>query len=196
MAEIIKRFRRRSGARKLDLTPLQKALRDRRVWVSLGIVEADEGRDSHIEKIYDGSTLVDILIDVTLQPEEISIPCRLSGAAGSYGLSMVPVVGTEVMVVLPAGRYDFMPTIMDILSTGEIAEPSGQGPAEARIVIMGNEIFAHDGTGGAVALALKSDVDENNDRLVDHVHPSGMGPTGMTTTVVGPMTGTSIFKAK
>jgi hypothetical protein len=141
-------FRGRRASKKLDLTDMRKAFADQRLWCSIGLVTAPDDGASHFEV-----TATDVLVEVVLQPSLIPLTCRLSAA-----LWRVPDLGEEVMVTVPEGMIEFMPTITDVLSSGRV--PTGQGPATGRIVITRTEVVVHDGAGGANPLPTLA---EHND---------------------------------
>lgn len=137
-------LRGRRASKKLDLTDMRKAFTDQRMWCSIGIVAAPEPGASHFEV-----TDTDVLVEVVLQPSLIQLTCRLSAA-----LWRVPDLDEEVMVTIPEGQIEFMPTISDVLSSGRV--PTTQGPATGRVIIARPEVLVHDGDGGAESLALNA----------------------------------------
>lgn len=159
MPKITAPLRGRRGSKRLDITDLREVLRDRRMWSAIGIVtKPDDGE--HFEEV-EGPA--DVLVEVVLQPSLVPVTCRLPAV-----FFTVPVVGEEVAVLIPEGQCDFMPTIIAILSTNSL--PTAQGPAEGRIAIVRGEVVVHDGNGGAVSLALKSDVEAVDNKYSAHVH--------------------------
>ena len=200
--------RRKLGAKRLDMTQIAAAFADGRQWATLAIVTKQDGTSSHFELATEGDTLVDILVDVETVPDGIDLTCRLAGGSGSQGVWQIPAAGDEVIVVLPTGRVDFMPMIVGIMSGQSISNPSGQGPAAGRTVVCNSEVLVHDGDGGAVSLALKSDVQALKDDLDSHlteynahVHATaGLGTPSPPTvgSVVTPTTptGTTVLKGK
>lgn len=184
--------KRRKGAHRLDLTPLKEALKDRRQWTALAVVIVPDGESEHWALEYDDAgALVDIMVDVETQPEGLELSCRLGGMS-SVGALTIPNVGDEVLVCIPSGRIDFAPTITAILSSNELPDPAGQGPAMGRTIIVNSEVLIHDGDGGAEPLPTMAE-------FKGHTHPSGSGPTGATTDPipgVGAITGTEVLKVK
>ena len=190
------RARRRHGAKKLDLTSMREVLRDGRVWGALGLVTKDG--DSHWSFDEDG----DVLVEVELVPSGETLTCRLACVAGGAGRGIwsVPPVGSEVAIMMPEGSIDAEPMIVGVLSSG--STPDGIG--ENVTVIANVQVLVHDGAGGAVSLALKSDVQEVVDAIVNAV-PSTSGPDAgvqLQATMVsalnltGTPTGTSVLKGK
>lgn len=104
-------MRRTSGSRGVDQTAMSNALKDGKVWCGLGIVVKRQGEQQHYE-ISDE----DVLVSVDLMPEGQPLWCRLGG---KY-MWRVPPVGSEVMVAMPAGELEQMPSIVTVLSTGEV----------------------------------------------------------------------------
>jgi hypothetical protein len=102
-------------------------------------------------------------VEVVLQPSLIPVSCRLSAAIWT-----VPADGEEVAVLIPEGDPAFMPIIVAILSSDSL--PTDQGPAAGRIAIVRGEVVVHDGNGGAVSLALKSDVEAVDAKYANHIH--------------------------
>jgi len=199
---ITKRLRkRRKGAHRLDLTGLKEALKDRRCWTCLATPVIRDGESEHWSLELDDvdGSLVDILVTVETQPDGQELTCRLGGMS-SVGALTIPALGDEVLVCVPAGRIDFAPTIVAILSSNDLPNPAGQGPELARTLIVNSEVMVHDGVGGAVPLALKSDVQAIRDDLDGHSHTyiPGTNPVAQTTlnpSVTAP-TGTTVLKAK
>lgn len=170
--KVTKPKRSRGPVRRLDLTDMRELFRDRRVWSGIGIVTKPEGASQHWEIVQDGASSVDVLVDVVLQPSEEPVVCRLPA-----GVWDVPDEGDEVGVILPDGASDFMPIIVCRLSTNSV--PTTQGPQPGRIVMVRDEVLVHDGNGGAVALALKSDVEAVDAKYENHLHQdSTSAPTG------------------
>lgn len=151
----------------------------------LGVVVAPEG-ESHFELVPGvGGAIEDVLIECETQPDQLDLTCRLGCVAGGAlaGVWTVPAVGTEVAIVCPNGKIDFMPTIVGCLSTRSVPD----GVAEAVTVIANGEVLIHDGAGGAAPLPTKAEFDS-------HTHPTGVGPSGVPSNA--PITGTTVLKAK
>jgi hypothetical protein len=194
---ITKRLRkRRKATQRLDLTSLREALKDRRCWASIATTVIPGGEDSHWSlELNDAGDVVDVLVDVVTHPDGQELTCRLD----IRGSIEIPALGDEVLVCLPSGRIDFMPTITGFMSSGSVPNPDGQGPALERVVIAKAEGFIHDGGGGAKELAYKDDVQQVRDDLHLHEHdyasPGGPAITTGGPTVTAP-TGTTVLKAK
>lgn len=112
-----KQPRTRKGARRLDLTAMKEALRDGKCWSCFGLVaEADDKSKFQL----DGD---DLLVDVEVQPSGERITARVGTAAGGAGRGVwvVPKIGSEVVVLVPDGDLGFMPTVVAVLSTGEVS---------------------------------------------------------------------------
>lgn len=164
---ITKPYRGRKAVKRLDLTDMREVFRDRRVWSSVGVVTIPDGESTWWEIVqHDDGSSVDVLVDVVLHPSETPVTCRL--AAGIFD---VPDEGDEVAVILPEGAIDFMPIIVCRLSTNSV--PTAQGPQPGRIAIIRDQVVVHDGDGGAVSLALKSDVDDLAGYVSDQFDPAG-----------------------
>lgn len=184
--------RGKRAAKRLDLTDIKEVLRDGRQWAALGLVVTPEDGSSYwrTELSDDGSQTVDILVELVLQPSQDTCTARLAA-----GIWMIPALGEEVVVALPAGRIDFMPTIVGLLSSN-IVPTGSDAPSPTRIVIMRGEVLITDGNGGTEPLCRKSDID-------GHTHPAGTlvapGGGGAVTGVTGgasAITGTYVLKAK
>lgn len=104
-------MRKRSGARGVDQSEMKRALVDGKVWCGLGLVVKRQGESQHYE-IADG----DVLVSVDLMPEGQPLWCRLGG---KY-MWRVPPVGSEVMIAIPSGELEQMPSIVSVLSTGSV----------------------------------------------------------------------------
>lgn len=183
-------FRGRRAAKKLDLTDMKHAFRDTRLWCAIGVVSAPDDGGPHFEVLGD-----DVHVEVVLQPSLTPVTCRLTG-----GTWRIPALGEEVIVAIPEGAIEFMPILIAPLSSGSV--PTGQGPALGRVVVEAGEVTVHDGAGGAVSLALKSDVDSTNSVLGSHTHPfvAKSGPDALTTAptaaAITAATGTTVLKGK
>ena len=180
MARIGKKKRRRTGAKRLDLSDLRHVLKDRRCWVCMGVVTKPDGEASHYELITEDGAM-DVLVDVVTQPEEMDLTCRLAGK----DVWRIPNEGDEVVIVMPAGELAFMPIIVATLSTGDV--PDGAAPGVT--VIANTEVLIHDGAGGAEELVKKSAYEA-------HVHPTGTGPSGVANNASAPTSYTEILKGK
>ena len=181
--------KRQKGANRLDLTDLKKALKDRRCWACHAVVVVAEGESSHWELLLDDDgELIDILIDVTTQPEGLELTCRLGGMS-SAGTLTIPKLGDEVIVVVPSGKIDFSPAIVAILSSNDL--PNGdQGPALGRTLIVNSEVLIHQGDGNAEPIPTMAE-------FKNHTHPTSMGLSAKTLDPipgVGVITGTVSLK--
>lgn len=183
--------RGRRGAKRLDLSDMKDALKDRRVWNALGVVTVPEDGGDHFTFVHDaGGALVDILVEVSLMPDGADVSARMSGFGGGAGRGFwtVPAPGDEVVVALPAGRYDFQPAIVAVLSSRDIPNPSGQGPAPGRVVIVcaaGEQVMIHDGGGGAGAVALAAELNDFRESYLRHGHTVPIiGAAGTTPTTI------------
>ena len=116
-----------------DLSHMRKAFEDQRAGrsVAIGLVVADDDGGSHYE-----ATDTDILVRVELQPEQRPVWCRLAGMAAGRGVSMIPAVGDEVVVVTPGGEIHADPILVAILATGNIDDDN----ATRTVVITGNDV--------------------------------------------------------
>lgn len=176
MPIIRKPKRGRHATKRLNLSSLQRALEKtgpRKIWAAIGVVAVPAGESTHYELVEEGGNLVDILVDVELMPDSTDVTCRLANSGGGAGRGVwtIPAVGDEVIVNFPSGELAFMPTIVAVLSSGNIPNPSGEGPSTSRTVIVDQEVLIHDGTGGTDQVVLKAAYEA-------HKHPSGTGPTG------------------
>lgn len=120
MAPLVKRHRGERGSRKLDMSVVREAVRDRRFWVGLGIVFLPDGQDTHWEIDPD----VGVLVDVLLMPDQEPLLCRLSGfgQGGSAGCWRVPPVGSEVAVGFPGGEINNDPMLLTVLASGGVPD--------------------------------------------------------------------------
>ena len=128
-----------------DLAAMREAMADPRAGrsVALGLVVADDDSGSHYE-----ATDTDILVRVELQPEQRKLWCRLAGMAAGRGVSMIPAVGDEVVIVIPGGEIHADPILVAILATGSV---SGN-MAERTVVITGNDVKITALAGGSVTV--------------------------------------------
>jgi hypothetical protein len=153
--------RGRRAAKRLDLSDLKHALRDQRVWCSVGTVIKPDGAAQHYTLITAaGGELADITVDVELQPSLADVTCRLAGGLGTAGAGIwsIPSVGDEVLVMIPEGEVAFMPSIVAILSSRSIPNGGSQGPATDRTIIVNQKVLVHDGAGGAAPLPTLDEV--------------------------------------
>ena len=172
--------RGRKAAKRLDLTDLRHILRDTRVWAAIGVATAPEDGSQHWRiETDDAGGQVDILVNVVTQPGGVPLQARLAA-----GVWVVPALGEEVAVLVPDGRFDFMPTIVALLSSNTV--PDGTDPTT--IVIARGKVLIHDGAGGAAPLPTLSEF--NN-----HTHTSASSGSP-TSTPISPATGTTVLEAK
>ena len=157
-----KRGARNRGSKRLDLSDLRTAVRDRRQWIALGVVFKPDDAAAHFELVTDGTgKLVDIIVEVETIPDKLDLSCSLSEEGGWW----IPPVGAEVLVALPAGEISFRPVIVAVMPI-EIDNPTGEGPAVGRRVYVADAFLIHDGNGGTEPLVRKSEFEA-------HVHPPG-----------------------
>lgn len=189
---ITKPKRGQRPTKRLDLTDVREALRDTRQWTALGVVIKPRDAEQHWQIVGDNA---DVMVEVELQPTQEPVTARLAA-----GMWIVPEVGDEVAVVIPAGELDFMPVITCILAH---AVPTAQRPQPRRIVIAvpaGGEVFVHDGAGGAEPLVRRSEFIGHSHELPAITGSASYGPIppeGATTTGgADDVTGTSVLKAK
>lgn len=180
-----KPYRGRRGTKQLDLTDMKKALRDGRQWTALGIVVAPPDGSAHWKIVGDN---IDVMVEVELQPSQEPVTARLAA-----GIWMVPDVGDEVAVMLPAGELDFMPTITCVLAS---SVPATQGPQPQRILIVRGEVLVHNGSGGAEPLVRKSEFDGHTHPPGSFNAPSGGGPVTGDSGGAAAVDGTSVLKAR
>lgn len=193
---ISKPLRARGGAKRIDLTPVREALKDGRQWCGLGVVVQPTDGSPHwrIETDPDTGEAVDVLVWCVLQPSQIPLEARLAA-----GMWIVPGIGEEVAVVIPAGRVDFMPLIVALLSSNSVPNGGGQGPSPTAIVIArgaGTKVYIHDGQGGAEPLVKKSEFDGHTHPPGSFNAPSGGGPVTGTSGGAASVTGTQVLEAK
>lgn len=194
--------RRRPKSARFDPTDLFHLTDpDRRgfFYTLMGVVIEPEGAP-HYELIQDNGSIVDVLVEVETQPDQFDLTCRLGSLAGGPGAGIwsVPPIGAEVAIICPNGKIDFQPTIIGILSTGQVPADVAEGVT----VIANTQVLVHDGQGGAVALALKSDVQEVVDAINDAVPGASDGGAALQLSMKELLaasqtpTGTTILKGK
>lgn len=135
MAKIVKSLRGNRGAMRLDASPLNEIVdrrMRRRVDAYVGVVTKPAGEASHYEL-----NAQDVLVWVELQPTGNEVQARLASVGGgaNMGLWRVPAVGTEVAVLCPGGRMDFMPIIVGVLSSGQAPERM----SDQRTILVAND---------------------------------------------------------
>jgi hypothetical protein len=184
-----KRKRKRTRAKKLDLTDIRHVLKDKRQWIAMGVVFKPEGESSHFELVVEDGVLVDILVDVETVPEGADVTARLGGAALSHGIITIPAEGDEVALMMPSGEMAFLPVIVALLSTNQLPNPTGEGPAEGRTLILNAEVLVHDGTGATDQLVKKT-------AYAAHKHPTGTGASGVPDNAAAASSYTDILKSK
>lgn len=184
-----KKKKQRKPKKRFDLTSFNKTLEGmgftKGFCTCLGIVkEADDG-GLHFD--LDGS---DLTVEVDLMPSLTPITVRVGSVAGGpmMGVWGVPPAGAEVLVAIPDGDFDFEPMICSWYSSGQL--PDDIGPTTLVIAApSGGEVYIHDGTGGVDQLVTKTAYEA-------HLHPSGMGPTGVPNNATAPTSYTQVLKAK
>jgi len=182
VAIIRKSKRPKRGKRRLDLSGMKKALQDDRVWTKLAVVTTDDDSGSHFE--LDGE---DLLVEVELIPGEERLTARMGLGGNNAGLFLIPPVGTEVVLLIPDGEFDCGPCIVGILSTG--AMPGGLAEGVA-VLAAAQNVLIHDGSDSGVdQLVFKTAYEA-------HVHPTGVGPSGVADNAAAPTSYTQVLKAK
>jgi hypothetical protein len=178
----------RRPTKRLDLRDLRAAVEDSRVWSAVGqVIQPDgEAGATHYELVPgESGAIVDILVEVLLLPSNIEVTCRLAGAAGARGAITIPDVGDEVLIVIPNGQVDWMPVLIARLSTNDVPNPVGQGPATGTTVIMDTTVLVHDGTGGAEPVVKLSEHQALAEHVDQHLHayasPAGAALTSPPT---------------
>jgi hypothetical protein len=162
---------RRRGTKRLDLSTLREALKDTRVWASMGVVIKPDGEEgaTHWEIVVDDAgNATDIVVEVNLVPANIEVTARLN----MLGVVQVPEVGDEVLVVFPDGQLDWMPVIAARMSSGAVPYPSSAlihdtRPKPTSILIVpppGGHVYIYDGDTGTVEPLVK------RSEFVGHTH--------------------------
>lgn len=192
----------RRGVKRLDASVLRDLVADQRIWAAVGTVIQPDGEAGaeHYELVPgEAGAIVDILVEVVLEPHNIEVTCRLGGAGGARGVITVPDVGDEVLIVVPDGLVDWMPVIVARMSTGLVPNPTGQGPDTSTTVIMDGRVVVHDGQGGAGPLVRKSDFDGHAHELpalVGASYAAGPPASGVNTAGADDVPGTQVLLAK
>lgn len=107
-------YRGGKSAKKVDLTQLREALRDGRVWCQLGqVFSPDGGAHWYVDTDNEGNRSV--MVEVTTMPEGMDLTCRLA----TKPLWYIPAAGSIVVVAIPSGETDHMPSIIGILDAGD-----------------------------------------------------------------------------
>lgn len=116
-----------------DLSHMRKAFEDARAGrsVAIGLVVADDDGGSHFE-----ATETYIRVRVELQPEQRKLWCRLAGMAAGRGVSMIPAVGDEVVIVTPGGEIHADSVLVAVLDTGSVSGDM----ATRTVVVTGNDV--------------------------------------------------------
>ena len=181
--------RRQKPKKRFDMTNLTQSLEgmgfSRGFFSCLGIVRAAEDGGTHFDLDDE-----DLTVEVELMPSQTRLTVRVGTVAGGGGggIWKVPPVGAEVLVAIPDGDLDFQPTICSWYASGQLPADIG----ESNLVVAcpsGGNVFIHDGSGGVEQLVTKSAYEA-------HVHPSGMGPTGMADNATVPTSYTTVLRAK
>lgn len=104
-----------------DLSDLKALMDDGKAFALMGLV-AKPTSGPHWRKVEGKNGRTDILVEVETAPLGYDLTCRLTSEAGGAGMGLwrVPAVGTEVLVVIPDGEIDFMPTIAKVYSSGSV----------------------------------------------------------------------------
>lgn len=164
--------RRKKPQKRFDHTEFVKTLEDlgfsRGFFSCLGIVQAAQDGGVHFDLDTE-----DMTVEVQLMPSEVILTARVGTVAGGFGAGiwLPPPVGAEVLVAIPDGDLEFQPTIASWYSSGKLPEDIG---ATTLVIACppGGKIFVHDGTGSVDQVVLKSAYEA-------HVHPTGVGPSGV-----------------
>lgn len=199
MTAIRSALRRRSSSRDLDVQLLRQLTRDGRLWCLVGRVFEPEGQP-HFRVVEDGGRIVDVLVEVLTGPTKQDLTCRLATWAGGPGAGAwyVPPVGAEVLVAIPEGAIDFVPTVVGVLSTQDVPRGrDGNPPGPDRFIVVSpvpvEWIAPQHSLGPRVELqgtglgkAIKDYVDHLKSSFLDvHVHggvSTGLGTSGTPVT--------------
>jgi hypothetical protein len=160
VTKIITPRRRASGAKRLDGAVVREAVRrllpTNGMTIMTGLVFVPDGASSHFKLESRGGKISDVLVEVeTVGAQRQDLTCRLATLVGGPGCGLwrVPPVGAEVVVALPDGQPDHMPTIIGVLSTGET--PKRVSPERTVLVatdaveIIAPAVFLGEGEDGA-----------------------------------------------
>lgn len=196
---------RRRGTKRLDLSTLREALKDSRVWASLGVVIKPDGEDtaSHWEIVVDDAgNATDIVVEVLLTPCNVEVTARLN----MMGVIQVPEVGDEVLVVFPDGQLDWMPVVAARMSSGMVPYPSSAllhdtRPKPTSILIVpppGGHVYVYDGDTGTVEGLVKRSEYNGHTHHLDGIAVAGGGGGTVTGNTQGAaaVTGTTVLLAK
>lgn len=175
---------------RLDLSFIREAVYDERQWVAVGIVQQPSEGGAHYTVVSSGSDITDVTVEVTVMPTGEELTCRL-GMGTPGGPIRIPAVGDEVLVMLPAGSIDFMPSVIGYLSGQNFPDRTSTDRSvwysPDRIEIIAPTVYiSSNGTAGQ-PLVTKAEFDA-------HVHPTGTGPSGIATNA--PIVGTTVLKAE
>lgn len=211
MPTVRRGLRQRKSTKRLDVALLRDVVLSGRPFsCRLGVISDPDDDGQYYEIVADDSGGVDdVLVEIELIPERTAITARLTSptAGAGRGIWSIPAIGEEVVVAIPDGRIEFTPAVVGYFSTGSV--PGGeQGVATQRTIVVDSEVLVHDGAGGAVPLATKSDVEEVRSKLLAHGHDdpaSGVtskpnsgtvSPPASSPLTVDEIQGTTILKAK
>lgn len=196
---------RRRGTKRLDLSTLREALKDSRVWASIGVVIKPDGEDTatHWEIVTDDAgNATDIVVEVLLTPANVEVTARLN----MLGVVQVPEVGDEVLVVFPDGQLDWMPVIAARMSTGAVPYPSSAliydtRPKPTSILIVpppGGHVYVYDGDTGTVEPLVKRSEFNGHHHHLNAIAVAGGGGGTVTGNTDGAaaVTGTTVLLAK
>jgi len=112
--------RRRKPVKRMDWTPWREALKDDRAWVRIAQVWKPDDAKRHYRIVTQGSTIVQVLIEVFTIPHGEDLTPELAPDAG--GLWRIPDIGTEVIVALPDGEKEHEPTVVGIRASRTISD--------------------------------------------------------------------------
>lgn len=95
------------------LSIVDRGLLRTRVWVSLAkVIKPDEGTPHWSVEVVNGSRQT--FVELETMPDRMDITARLPAIGG---LSFVPPVGSEVLVLMPSGKIDFIPFVIPMGDT-------------------------------------------------------------------------------
>lgn len=212
MAQRRGRRKGQKGSAGLDRTTLRALVKDVLGEVvsggMIGVVRRPPGDSTHY-RVEDG----DILVEVEMMPHGERVSARLGALVGgpTRGVWAIPDVETEVVVAFEQGEFERDPYIVAVLASGTAPSDLALG----KVIVIGTEVLVHDGNGGAVSLAKKSELQAVVTELKKHFDTSvaghkhagvtvGSGSTGPPTAGTGlgagfgfvDPDGTSILKGK
>lgn len=148
--------RGRKATKRFDPTPLRELVADGLTWNRIGVVADTDGSGDYYERVMDGGTLVDVVVEFFLKPDDKPVTARMSTLVGGNpvrGIFVLPAIGEEWLLVFADGQLS-QAIAGFALSRGNMPASAAQATPN-NIVIVAPEVRVTNATGGSERRAAR-----------------------------------------